>query len=57
MALHPKVTIPFYFKVVLIDFLPYGAWQAVTHVAFQSFLIDWSPMLSQSIVITALEGK
>ena len=40
MALHLKGTIPFYFKVVLIDFLPYGAWQAATHVAFQSFIID-----------------
>ena len=30
----------FLFLSSLIDFLPYGAWQAVTHVAFQSFLMD-----------------
>ena len=27
----------------LIDFLPYGAWQAVTHVSFQSFSNELVP--------------
>ena len=47
----------FSLKWFLIDFLPYGAWQAVTHVSFQSFLMNWSPVPSHTIVSSAYGGK
>ena len=34
----------------LIDILPYGTWQPVTHMSFSVFLLDWSQILSQIVV-------
>ena len=36
----PQGNNSFLFLSGLINFLPYGTWQAVTHVTFQSFIID-----------------
>ena len=47
----------FLFLSSLINFLPYGPWQPVTHVSFQSFQMNLSPMPSQLIVSLGLEGK
>ena len=40
----------FLFLNSLIDILPYGTWQPVTHMSFSVFLLDWSQILSQIVV-------
>ena len=37
----------FFILSSLINSLTYGTWQPITHMSFQSFLLDWSQMPSQ----------
>ena len=41
----------------LINILPYGTWQPVTHMSFSVFLLDLSQILSQIVVNEGIGGK